>query len=40
VGFGIVLKKLFLKKAVDFINVFDRLSAASTEKPLKHVVES
>lgn len=30
---GKQLGKLFLKKAVDFINEFDRLSAASTEKP-------
>jgi hypothetical protein len=29
-------RKLFLKKAVDSFNEFDRLSAASTEKPLEH----
>ena len=29
--------KTFLKKAVDIINVFDKLSAASTEKPLKNI---
>jgi len=34
---AINLVKLFLKKAVDSFNEFDRLSAASTEKPLKHV---
>jgi hypothetical protein len=31
-------RKLFLKKAVDSFNEFDRLSAASTKKPLKHAV--
>jgi hypothetical protein len=30
-----VLMKLFYEKRVDIINEFDRLSAASTEKPLK-----
>jgi len=35
-----VLQKIFSKKAVDSINGFDRLSAASTEKPLKYAVES
>jgi hypothetical protein len=33
-----VLMKLFYEKAVDFINVFDKLSAASTEKPLKYAL--
>jgi len=35
---AIVLEKLFFKKAVDYINWFDRLSAASTEKPLKYAL--
>jgi hypothetical protein len=35
-----VLMKLFYEIAVDFINVFDKLSAASTEKPLKHTAKS
>ena len=34
-----VLEKLFYKIAVDIINEFDRLSAASTERPLKHTAQ-
>jgi hypothetical protein len=34
-----VLKKLFYKIAVDIISEFDRLSAASTERPLKHTAK-
>jgi len=32
--------KTFLQKAVDSLNEFDKLSAASTEKPLKQPAES
>jgi len=33
-----VLKNLFLQKAVDSLNEFDKLSAASTEMPLKYAL--